>query len=155
MLNPTPTIDNAASEVCLTGTFRAVNWITRTALLYDDDGNMTTVRFTPEQDNWLKLVVNIPVNLKGALGATATESSQNGQRASNADANGASDAEFLQLTEVKVIQRQWFPYDDAAYHEVLSNVPYDFDAPPRWDLGMSSDDFMRSIRGPDYDSNAE
>lgn len=127
-----------ATEIALTGTFRAVNWVTRTAELYDDDDNTTTVHFTPEQDNWLKLVVNIPVNLKGIP-------THNGQHATT---NGA-----LQLTEVKVIQRGWFPYDTAAFQETRRTEPFDFENRPRGILGMSGDEFMRLVRGPDYDSN--
>lgn len=128
-----------ANEIALTGTFRAVNWVTRTAQLYDDDDNTTTVHFTPEQDNWLKLVVNIPVNLKGIP-------THNGQHATT---NGA-----LQLTEVKVIQRGWFPYDTAAFEETRPSSKFNPDTHKPWDIGMSSAEFMRLIRGPDYDSNA-
>lgn len=144
------------TEIALTGTFRAVNWVTRTAQLYDDDDNTTTVHFTPEQDNWLKLVVNIPVNLKATPTRPEADPSRNGQDAPGTDAttNGAPETDFLQLTEVKVIQRGWFPYDTAAFQETRRTEPFDFENRPRGVLGMSGDEFMRLIRGPDYDSNA-
>ena len=144
------------TEIALTGTFREVSWVTRTAQLYDDDDNTTTVHFTPEQDNWLKLVVNIPVNLKGIRSRAEADSSRNGQDAPGTDAttNGASETDFLQLTEVKVIQRGWFPYDTAAFEETRPSSKFDPDNHKPWDIGMSSDEFMRLIRGPDYDSNA-
>ena len=140
------------TEIALTGTFREVSWVTRTAQLYDDDdGKVTTVHFTPEQDNWLKLVVNIPVNLKGIPTHPEADPSRNRQHAADteADTNGA-----LQLTEVKVIQRGWFPYDTTAFQETRRTEPFDFENRPRGNLGMSGDEFMRLIRGPDYDSNA-
>lgn len=132
------------TEIALTGTFREVSWVTRTAELYDDDdGTVTTVHFTPEQDNWLKLVVNIPVNLKGIPTHPETDPSR----------NGIAGTDALQLTEVKVIQRGWFPYDTAAFEETRPSSKFNPDTHKPWDIGMSSDEFMRLIRGPDYNSN--
>ena len=144
------------TEIALTGTFREVSWVTRTAQLYDDDdGTVTTVHFTPEQDNWLKLVVNIPVNLKGIPSRPEADPSRNGKQIIDADAttNGAPETDFLQLTEVKVIQRGWFPYDTAAFQETRPRSPYNPGTHRPLDIGMSSDEFMRLIRGPDYNSN--
>lgn len=140
----------ASAEVRLTGTFREVNWITRTAQLYDEHDRMTTVRFTPEQDGWLKLVANIPVNLKGTRAAP-----HNGQPAPDADSNGNPEPDCLLLTEVKVIQKNWFPYDDDAFWEVRRRYRYDPDTHPRLSFRIDTNEFMRSIRGPDYRGSGE
>ena len=152
--DPRPVADttpsDTAAEVCLTGTFRAVNWITRTAQLYDEDGAITTVRFTPEQDGWMKLVANVPVKLKGTRTAADADASQNGQHASDADSDGVPEQECLHLSEVKVLQKQWFPYDDDDFESVREHYLYHPDTHQTLSFDFDVDEFMRSIRGPDY-----
>ena len=147
-----PTPSDTAAEVCLTGTFRAVNWITRTAQLYDEHDAITTVRFTPEQDGWMKLVANIPVKLKGTRTAAQpdTDASQNGQHAPDADSDGMPEQECLHLTEVKVLQRPWFPYTLDDFESVREHYLYHPDTHPTLSFEFDINEFMRSIRGPDY-----
>ena len=57
--------DAAAREVTATGRIQEISWRTRTALLYDDEGAVTKLSFTPEQDGWMRLVADIPVDLQG------------------------------------------------------------------------------------------
>ena len=148
MLNPATTTDAArASEVYLTGTFRAVDWDSRTARFHDEDGAITTVRFTPEQDGWMRLVANIRVNLKGTRQSpTAADASQNGQRASD----GHAESDYVQLTEAKVPRANWEPYDEEDFFSVTPAYIYDPDTHKTFDFGMDVDEWMRLIRGPDY-----
>ena len=143
------------TEVHLTGTFREVNWITRTAQLYDEQDQVTTVRFTPDQDGWLKLVANIPVKLTGTCAATNTDAdaSQNGQHDTDADSNGAQATEFVDLTEVKVLQKQWFPYDDDDFESVREHYLFNPETHGTLSFDFDVDEFMRSVRGPDYEGS--
>ena len=152
MLNPATTTDTAkASEVCLTGTFRAVDWDSRTARFHGEDGTITTVRFTPEQDGWMRLVANIKVNLKGTRQPpTAPDASQNGQHDSEANANAHAESDYVQLTEAKVPRANWEPYDDEDIFSVTPAYIYDPDTHKTFDFGMDVDEWMRLIRGPDY-----
>ena len=150
MLNATTSsIDTA--QVSLTGTFRAVDWVSRTARLYGDGGIMTTVRFTSDQDNWLRLVANVPVTIKGTPGQLSPDGSRGGQHVTDAEANGA--AEYVQLTEVKVIQRGWFPYELDDFESVRAHYRYDPETHPTLSFDLDVDEFMRSIRGPDYEGS--
>lgn len=149
MLNPTATTDTAdVSEVCLTGSFRAVNWNTGTAQFHQSDGTVTTVSFTPEQDGWLKLVANVPVNLKGILGQDPSDSSRNGLRAE--DSGGTDEQDVLQLIEVKVVDRGWFPYTLEDAESVRARNSYDSEEHEPLSFDFYDDAFMRDIRGPDY-----
>lgn len=149
MLNPTATTDTAdVSEVCLTGSFRSVDWNTGTAQFHQSDGTVTTVSFTAEQDGWLKLVANVPVNLKGILGQDVSDSSRNGMRAE--DSGGTHGQDVLQLIEVKVIDRGWFPYTLEDAVSVRARNSYDPDKHEPLSFDFYDDAFMRDIRGPDY-----
>ena len=149
MLNPTATTDTAdVSEVCLTGSFRSVDWNTGTAQFHQSDGTVTTVSFTPEQDGWLKLVANVPVNLKGILGLVASDSSGNGSRAD--DSVCTDEQDVLQLIEVKVVERGWFPYTLEDAESVRARNGYDPEKHEPLSFDFYDDAFMRDIRGPDY-----
>ena len=139
------------TEVQLTGTFREVNWITRTAQLYDEQDQVTTVRFTPEQDGWLKLVANIPVKLTGTR--AEADASQNGQHDADADSNGVPVTEFVDLTEVKVLQKQWFPYDDDDFESVREHYLYNPETHQTLSFELDINEFMRRLRGPDYEGS--
>ena len=143
------------TEVRLTGTFREVNWISRTAQLYDEQDQVTTVRFSPEQDGWLKLVANIPVKLTGTCAATHTEAdaSQNGKRDADADSNGAPATEFVDLTEVKVLQKQWFPYKLDDFESVREHYLFNPETHKTLSFDLDVDEFMRRVRGPDYEGS--
>ena len=150
-----PTPSDTSTEVRLTGTFRAVNWITHTAQLYDEHGQMTTVRFTQEQDGWMKLVANIPVKLKGTRTAVQpdTDASQNGQHAPDADSDGMPGQECLHLTEVKVDQNGWAPYHDDDLHSVQGDYRYDPATHPTLDFDLDINEFMRRVRGDQYEGS--
>ena len=153
MLNPATTIDDdIASEVCLTGRFRAVDWVTRTAQFHDDDGATTTVRFTPEQDGWMRLVANVPVNLKGTMRSPAdANASRNGRRVE--DSVDAPEHGDLQLIEVKVPRANWEPYDEEDLFNVTEGYVYHRSTHRTFDIGMSVNEFMRLVRGPDYEGS--
>ena len=155
MLNRATTAETAeASEVCLTGTFRAVDWDSRTARFHDEDGTITTVRFTPEQDGWMRLVANIKVNLKGTRQPpTAADASQNGQHAAAANADGHAESDYVQLTEAKVPRANWEPYDDGDLFDVLEGYVYHRAKHQTFDIGMSVNEFMRLVRGRDYEGS--
>ena len=143
------------TEVHLTGTFREVNWITRTAQLYDEQDQVTTVRFSSEQDGWLRLVANIPVKLTGTCATTHTEAdaSENGQHDTDADSNGAQATEFVDLTEVKVLQKQWFPYKLDDFESVREHYLFNPETHKTLSFDLDVDEFMRRIRGPDYEGS--
>ena len=122
-----------AREVKATGRIQEISWRTRTALLYDDEGAVTKLSFTPEQDGWMRLVADIPVDLQGIA---------------HVDDDGE---DYVELRVVSVKEMGWRPDTTFDYSAVAPKHPFDPDTHPRIDWGMTTDEFMKLIRGEDYD----
>ena len=122
-----------AREVTATGRIQEISWRTRTALLYDDEGAVTKLSFTPEQDGWMRLVADIPVDLQGFAHT------------------GEDGEDYVELQVVSVKELGWRPDTTLDYLAVGPKYKFDPDTHPRIDWGMTTDEFMKLIRGEDYD----
>ena len=117
-----------ARVVVASGRIQEISWRTRTALLYDGEGVVTALRFTPEQDGWLRLVANIPVDLQGVA---------------HLDDDG--EVKYVELEVVSVKERGWEPHDSFDYLDVAFDRLHDPGMPEPLDW-WDSDSFMASIR---------
>ena len=106
--------DAAAREVTATGRIQEISWRTRTALLYDDEGAVTKLSFTPEQDGWMRLVANIPVDLQGV--ACVDDAGK----------------EYVDLRVVSVKEMGWDPDDNLDYLDVSYSRLHDQGMPEPW-----------------------
>lgn len=60
--------------------------------------------------------------------------------------------EFVDQTDVKVLQKQWFPYDDD-FESVCEHYLFNPETHQTLSFDFDVDEFMRSIRCPDYEGN--
>lgn len=117
------------SEVTLRGRLEEVSWRTRTACLYmGDDDAPVTVRFTADQDGWLRLVANYDVEVHGTA---------------RYDAGGG----LLQVELLRLHARDddWQTHDISDQMAVSSKPPVTVsDIKPT--AGFDGEKFMQSVR---------
>ena len=130
---------SVSGEVMVHGVLEEVSWRTRTAVLYTEDDTAVTVRFTADQDGWMRLVANYPVRVQGTA---------------RYDAEGALEA--LDLVRVYVTERVFRPYDAREHMDVCLPRPYGSVPHPPIDWGelstdrMSTEEFMEFLRSDEH-----
>ena len=119
---------SVSGDVVVHGVLEEVSWRTRTAVLYTDDDTAVTVRFTADQDGWLRLVANYPVQVHGFARYDTT-----------------GELEEVDLVRLYVTDSDWRPDYGFGYLEVSPRnlqTPANHSGFDWWD----HDEFMGRIR---------
>ena len=119
---------SVSGDVVVHGVLEEVSWRTRTARLYTEDDTAVTVRFTAEQDGWMRLVANYPVQVHGIARYDAT-----------------GELEEVDLVRLRARDEGWQTYDIADQLAVFSKDPLtvaDIEPIP----GIDWDELMQAIR---------